>query len=37
MTFTPNNKDMFGENEALLARMVVTYDDGTTQTVVTDP
>ena len=37
MTFTPNNKDMFGENEALLAKMVVTYDDGTTQTVVTDP
>jgi alpha-L-rhamnosidase len=37
MTFTPNNKDMFGENEALLARMVVTYEDGTTQTVVTDP
>lgn len=37
MTFTPNNKDMFGENEALLAKMVVTYEDGTTQTVVTDP
>ena len=28
---------MFGENEALLAKMVVTYEDGTTQTVVTDP
>jgi alpha-L-rhamnosidase len=37
MTFTPNNKDMFGENEALLAKMVVSYEDGTTQTVVTDP
>ncbi|WP_165355057.1 family 78 glycoside hydrolase catalytic domain [Nocardioides oleivorans] len=37
MTFTPGNKDMFGENEALLAKMVVTYADGTTQTVVTDP
>lgn len=37
MTFTPNNYNMFGDSEALLARMVVTYADGSTQTVVTDP
>ncbi len=37
MTFTGNNYNMFGDTEALLARMVVTYTDGSTQTVVTDP
>ncbi|WP_137294418.1 family 78 glycoside hydrolase catalytic domain [Nocardioides dongxiaopingii] len=37
MTFTGNNYNMFGDSEALLARMVVTYADGTTATVVTDP
>ncbi|MEV6812726.1 family 78 glycoside hydrolase catalytic domain [Micromonospora sp. NPDC051296] len=37
MTFTPNNYNMFGDSEALLARLVVTYVDGSTQTVVTDP
>jgi alpha-L-rhamnosidase len=37
MTFTPNNYNMFGDNEALLAKLVVTYEDGTTQTVVSDP
>ena len=37
MTFTPNNYNMFGDSEALLSKMVVTYADGTTQTVVTDP
>lgn len=37
MTFTGNNYNMFGDTEALLARMVVTYTDGTTQTIVTDP
>lgn len=37
MTFTPNNYNMFGDTEALLAKLVVTYDDGSTQTVITDP
>jgi alpha-L-rhamnosidase len=37
MTFTPNNYNMFGDSEALLSRLVVTYADGSTQTVVTDP
>ncbi|MEN0070163.1 MAG: family 78 glycoside hydrolase catalytic domain, partial [Propionicimonas sp.] len=37
MTYTPTNYNMFGDSEALLAKMVVTYDDGTTQTVLTDP
>lgn len=37
MTFTPANYNTFGDSEALLARLVVTYDDGTTDTVVTDP
>ncbi|WP_157570942.1 family 78 glycoside hydrolase catalytic domain, partial [Nocardioides insulae] len=37
MTFTPNNYNMFGDSEALLAKMVITYEDGTTKTVVTDP
>ena len=37
MTFTPGNYNMFGDSEALLAKMVVTYSDGTTETIVTDP
>lgn len=37
MTFTGNNYNMFGDSEALLAKMVITYADGTTETVVTDP
>lgn len=37
MTFTPNNYNMFGDSEALLSKMVVTFADGTTQTIVTDP
>ncbi|UMG93981.1 family 78 glycoside hydrolase catalytic domain [Nocardioides sp. TF02-7] len=37
MTFSPNNYNMFGDNEALLAKMVITYADGSTETVVTDP
>jgi alpha-L-rhamnosidase len=37
MTFTPNNYNMFGDNEALLAKMVVTYGDGTSETILTDP
>lgn len=37
MTFTGSNYNMFGDSEALLARMVVTYADGTERTIVTDP
>ncbi|TCI99143.1 family 78 glycoside hydrolase catalytic domain [Aeromicrobium sp. IC_218] len=37
MTFTPNNYNMFGDSEALLSKMVVTYADGSTETIVTDP
>ncbi len=37
MSFTPNNYNMFGDNEALLAKLVVTYTDGTTETIVTNP
>jgi alpha-L-rhamnosidase len=37
MTFTPTNYNTFGDNEALLSRLVVTYADGSTETVVTDP
>lgn len=37
MTFTPDNFNFFGDNEALLAKLVITYSDGTNETVVTDP
>ncbi|MBM7519369.1 family 78 glycoside hydrolase catalytic domain [Nocardioides nitrophenolicus] len=37
MTFTGSNYNMFGDSEALLARMVITFADGSTQTVVTNP
>ena len=37
MTYTPNNFNFFGDTEALLARLVITYVDGSTQNVVTDP
>lgn len=37
MTFTPGNYNMFGDSEALLAKMVVTYGDGTSETILTDP
>lgn len=37
MTFSPNNYNMFGDTEALLAKMVVTYADGTTDTIITNP
>jgi alpha-L-rhamnosidase len=37
MTFSGNNYNMFGDSEALLAKIVVTYADGTTRTVVTNP
>ena len=37
MTFTPANFNFFGDNEALLAKLVITYSDGTGVTIVTDP
>ncbi|WP_422354907.1 family 78 glycoside hydrolase catalytic domain [Roseivirga pacifica] len=37
MTFTPANLNFFGDTEALLTKLVITYNDGTTETVVTDP
>jgi alpha-L-rhamnosidase len=37
MTFSPTNYNMFGDNEALLAKLVVTYENGKTETIVTDP
>lgn len=36
-TFTPGNLNFFGDTEALLAKLVITYEDGTTGTVVTNP
>ena len=37
MTFTPSNYNFFGDHEALLARLIITYDDGSRQEIVTDP
>ena len=37
MTFTTSNFNFFGDHEALLVKLVVAYDDGSRQTVVTDP
>jgi alpha-L-rhamnosidase len=37
MTFTPGNFNFFGDTEALLAKLVITYSDGTREIVVTDP
>lgn len=37
MTFTTSNYNFFGDNEALLARLVITYDDGSKQEIVTNP
>jgi alpha-L-rhamnosidase len=36
MTYTPSNFNFFGDSEALLAKLVITYSDGTEQTVVTN-
>ncbi|MBO0330309.1 family 78 glycoside hydrolase catalytic domain [[Muricauda] lutisoli] len=36
MTYTPSNFNFFGDTEALLAKLVITYADGTEQTVVTN-
>lgn len=37
MTFTSTNYNFFGDHEALLTRLVIRYDDGTSETIVTDP
>ena len=37
MTFTASNFNFFGDHEALLARLVIRYEDGTVQEVVSDP
>nr|WP_319511105.1 family 78 glycoside hydrolase catalytic domain [uncultured Draconibacterium sp.] len=37
MTFTPGNFNFFGDTEALLAKLVIIYNDGTNETVVTNP
>ena len=37
MTFTSSNFNFFGDHEALLMKLVITYDDGSKQTIVSDP
>lgn len=37
MTFTPGNFNFFGDTEALLARLVITYSDGSEDMIVTNP
>ena len=37
MTFTTSNFNFYGDHEALLVKLVVTYEDGSRQTVVTNP
>ena len=37
VTFTAGNFNFFGDREALLARLVVTYEDGKKESFVTDP
>ena len=37
MTFTTPNFSFFGDHEALLVKLVIMYEDGSRQTVVTDP
>ncbi len=36
-TFVSDNWNFFGDRQSLLAKLQVTYEDGTTQTIVTDP
>lgn len=36
-TYITENWNYFGDRQSLLAQLVITYEDGTTQTVVTDP
>jgi len=37
MTFTPSNFNFFGDYEALLSRLVIKYEDGTQQILVSNP
>lgn len=37
MTFMTNNFNFFGDNEALMAKLIITYEDSTRQTIVTGP
>ncbi|MDR2473655.1 MAG: glycoside hydrolase family 78 protein [Tannerella sp.] len=37
MTFTTSNFNFFGDYEALLLKLVITYNDGSKQTIVTNP
>ncbi|MDH6359084.1 family 78 glycoside hydrolase catalytic domain [Parabacteroides sp. PF5-9] len=37
MTFTPNNYNFFGDTEALLAKLVITYTDGNQRIITTNP
>lgn len=37
MSFTPDNYNFFGDTEALLAKMVITYEDGSEKVVTTTP
>ncbi|WP_300703733.1 family 78 glycoside hydrolase catalytic domain [Bacteroides sp.] len=37
MTFTISNFNFFGDNEALLAKLVITYEDGSKQVIVSNP
>lgn len=37
MTFTMSNFNFFGDYEALLAKLVILYEDGSRQTIVSDP
>lgn len=37
MTFTSTNYNFFGDHEALLARLVIKYEDGTKDIIVSDP
>jgi alpha-L-rhamnosidase len=37
MTFTPGNFNFFGDTEALLAKLVITYSDGTKDIIVSNP
>jgi len=37
MTFTTSNFNFYGDNEALLTKMVIVYEDGSRQVIVSDP
>ena len=36
-TYVTGNWNLFGDRQSLLAKLLITYDDGTEQTIVTDP